>query len=73
MNYCFRRYFLLNQFIYKVCGAKVKTRDTLKQHRKKVHNLKTLCPKTTTVLDSSTGIEQTVYIKDEAAIAVSNI
>ena len=28
-----------------VCGARVKTRDTLKQHRKKLHNLLTPVPK----------------------------
>ena len=27
-----------------VCGARVKTRDTLKQHRKKLHNLLTPVP-----------------------------
>ena len=29
-----------------VCGARVKTKDTLKQHRKKLHNLVTPVPKT---------------------------
>ncbi len=29
-----------------VCGARVKTRDTLKQHRKKLHNLTTPIPRT---------------------------
>ena len=33
-------FFLLIQ----VCGARVKTRDTLKQHRKKLHNLLTPVP-----------------------------
>ena len=29
-----------------MCGARVKTKDTLKQHRKKLHNLVTPVPKT---------------------------
>ena len=53
------------QFSCEVCGARVKTRDTLKQHRKKLHNLLTPVPKTTFVLDPSTGLQQTIVIKDE--------
>ena len=30
---------------FQVCGARVKTRDTLKQHRKKLHGLLTPVPK----------------------------
>ena len=32
------------KFYIQVCGARVKTRDTLKQHRKKLHNLLTPVP-----------------------------
>ena len=35
----------IRQFACEVCGARVKTRDTLKQHRKKLHNLLTPVPK----------------------------
>ena len=35
---------LTNTFFIKVCNAKVKTRDSLKQHRKKVHRLVTPIP-----------------------------
>jgi len=35
----------VRQFACEVCGARVKTRDTLKQHRKKLHNLLTPVPK----------------------------
>jgi len=55
----------VRQFSCEVCGARVKTRDTLKQHRKKLHNLLTPVPKTALVLDPSTGLQQTVFIKDE--------
>ena len=39
-----------NKFFCQVCGARVKTRDTLKQHRKKLHNLTTPIPRTAYVL-----------------------
>jgi len=35
----------VRQFACEVCGARVKTRDTLKQHRKKLHNLLTPVPR----------------------------
>ena len=35
----------IRRFACEVCGARVKTRDTLKQHRKKLHNLLTPVPK----------------------------
>lgn len=39
-----------NQTFYsQICGARVKTKDTLKQHRKKLHNLLTPVPKTAEV------------------------
>jgi len=35
----------VRQYACEICGARVKTRDTLKQHRKKLHNLLTPVPK----------------------------
>ena len=40
-------------FSSQICGARVKTRDTLKQHRKKLHNLMTPVPKTAEVEESA--------------------
>ena len=43
-------------FNFKVCGARVKTKDTLKQHRKKLHNLTTPVPKTALINEDTTGV-----------------
>ena len=36
-----------------MCGARVKTKDTLKQHRKKLHNLTTPVPKTALISEEA--------------------
>ena len=43
----------MNLFLLQICGARVKTRDTLKQHRKKLHNLMTPVPKNAEVEESA--------------------
>ena len=48
--------FFFNQVMIslsQICGARVKTRDTLKQHRKKLHNLMTPVPKNAEVEESA--------------------
>ncbi len=39
--------------LLQVCSARVKTRDTLKQHRKKLHNLLTPVPKNAEVFEGA--------------------
>ena len=56
-----------------ICGARVKTRDTLKQHRKKLHNLLTPVPKTAEVEEAVatpvTVVEEQVVAEEDPAVA----
>jgi len=45
----------IRQYACEICGARVKTRDTLKQHRKKLHNLLTPVPKNAQVEEQMRG------------------
>ena len=49
-----------------VCGARVKTKDTLKQHRKKLHNLTTPVPKTALIS------EETVRTVENPAVIIAD-
>ena len=50
-----------------MCGARVKTKDTLKQHRKKLHNLTTPIPKTALISEDAIRTVETpgVIIADQ--------
>merc|ERR1719471_625252 len=63
----------IRQYACEICGARVKTRDTLKQHRKKLHNLLTPVPKTAEVEEAVatpvTVVEEQVLAEEDPAVA----
>ena len=56
-----------------ICGARVKTRDTLKQHRKKLHNLMTPVPKTAEVENESAMSTPPVTVIEEQIVGEEDV
>ena len=68
--------FYSNSNFPQICGARVKTRDTLKQHRKKLHNLLTPVPKNAQVEEpisrgETPGIADQSSMVEEQRIPIS--